>query len=63
MRKAYCGMIAIDDTTLIILAGRGIPSGDIQLGSRFVKNTAQSDGSGTIGWTNELHKYDLNMGK
>ena len=60
MRKAYCGMIAIDTTTLIIAAGRGIPSGDIQPGSRFVKNTAFSDGRG---YTNELHKYYLNIGE
>ena len=60
MRKAYCGMIAIDTTTLVIMAGRGIPSGDIQPGSRFVKTTADSDSSG---WTNELHKYDLSIGK
>ena len=59
MRKAFCGMIAIDATTLIIAAGNGIPSGDIQPGSRFVKDTAVSDGSG---YTNELHKYDLNIG-
>ena len=60
MRKAYCGMIAVDATKLIILAGKGIPSGDIQPGSRFVKDTAFSDGSG---YTNELHKYDLNIGE
>ena len=60
MRKAYCGMIAIDATTLVIIAGKGIPSGDIQPGPRFVKNTADSDGRG---WTNELHKYDLNIGE
>ena len=60
MGKAHCGMIAIDATTLIIVAGNGIPSGDIQPGSRFVKDTADSDGSG---WTNELHKYDLNIGE
>ena len=60
MRKAFCGMIAIDATTLVIVAGDGIPSGDIQLGSRFVKDANFSDGSGT---TNELHKYDLNIGE
>ena len=60
MRKAHCGMIAIDATTLVIMAGRVIPSGDIQPGSRFVKETAVSDGSG---YTNELHKYDLNIGE
>ena len=59
MRKAFCGMIAIDPTTLVILAGKGILSGDIQPGSRFVK-TAKSDGRGR---TNELHKYDLNIGE
>ena len=60
MRKAYCGMIAIDATTLVILAGYGIPSGDIQPGSRFVKDAVFPDGRG---WTNELHKYDLNIGE
>ena len=60
MRKAFCGMIAIDATTLVIVAGQGIPSGDIQPGSRFVKNTDFSNGRG---WTNELHKYDLNIGE
>ena len=60
MRKAFCGMISIDASTLVIVAGDGIPSGDIQPGSRFVKDTADSDGSGC---TNELHKYDLNIGE
>ena len=60
MRKAFCGMIAIDATTLVIVAGRGFLSGDIQPGSRFVKDTHLSDGSG---WTNELHTYNLNIGE
>ena len=60
MRKAFCGMIAIDATTLIIVAGHGIPSGDIQPGSRFVKDTDFADGRG---YTNELHNYDLKSGE
>ena len=47
------GMIACGDN-LALVAGRGVPDGPTQLGSTFVKNTEQRDGSG---WTNEFHIY------
>ena len=45
---------------ILIFGGRGVPSGPIQPGSEFVKDTDEFDGSG---WTNELHIFDLKEGE
>ena len=59
MRKASCGMISINDKTLCIVAGYGIPNATIQPGSQFVKDSRYTDGRG---YTNELHTYNLEEG-
>ena len=59
MREAGCGMVAYD-SNLVLFGGYGIPSGPTQPGAEFVKSSKYTDG---VGWTNELHTFDLIKGE
>ena len=59
MKKYGCGMITYG-CKILLFGGRGVPSGPIQPGAEFVKDTNQSDGSGL---TNEVHMFDLKEGE
>ena len=47
-------------SNLVLFGGYGIPSGTTQPGAEFVKSSMYIDG---IGWTNELHTFDLIKGE
>ena len=57
--KYRCRMIS-HDNQLLLFGGYGVPSGPIQPGAKFVKNTNYTDGSG---WNNELHAFCLKEGE
>ena len=57
MRKSSCQMIHLN-STLIVIGGYGIPSGELQSGSQFTEN--YQDGGG---WTNEIHVYNISQSK
>jgi hypothetical protein len=57
MRKVLCGMVHFHDDKLAVVGGYGYPSGPIQPGSVFFRNS--TDG---CGWTNEIHIFDINQG-
>ena len=59
MKKHGCRMITYD-CKILLFGGYGVPSGPIQPGAEFVKDTIASDGSG---WTNEVHIFDLKEGE
>ena len=59
MKKYRCRMITYG-CKILLFGGHGVPSGPIQPGAEFVKDTSQSDGSG---WTNEVHIFDLKEGE
>ena len=59
MAKIGCGMVSCGEGQLCVFAGLGLPTGPVQPGSTFIKNTPFTDGTG---WTNELHLYDINGG-
>ena len=59
MAKTRCGMVSCGEGQLCVFAGYGLPTGPLQPGSTFIKNTRFTDGRG---WTNELHLYDINGG-
>ena len=59
MRKAGCEMVSYG-SKLVLFGGCGIPSGPTQPGAEFVKSSKYTDG---IGWTNELHTFDLIKGE
>ena len=59
MRKMGCGMVA-HDSKLVLFGGYGFPSGPIQPGAEFIKNSRFTDGRG---WTNEVHTFDLKEGE
>ena len=54
-----CGMVS-HDNHLLILGGYGYPSGPTQPGAEFIKDSRHTDG---VGWTNEVHSYDLKEGE
>ena len=54
MKKESCGMVLFHGNKLAVIGGFGIPTGRIQPGSTFIRNTKFSDGSG---WTNEIHVF------
>ena len=56
MKKAGCGIIAYENS-VIVIGGFGIRNGPIQPGSEW-RNWRD-----TLGWTNEMNKYDLREGK
>ena len=55
MRKVGCGMV-VYGRKLVLYGGYGIPSGPTQPGAQFIED------SNGIGWTNELHMFDLEKG-
>ena len=59
MQKSDCQMIYYNDS-LIVIGGCGIPSGELQSGSRFTQLKYSHNGRG---WTNEIHKYHISQGK
>ena len=59
MRKYACGMITYGKK-LVLFGGCGFPSGPTQPGAQFVRDIRCNDG---IGWTNELHMFDLEDGE
>ena len=60
MRKTGCRMIPVCHDTLALFGGYGIPRGDIQAASSFIKDDRFSDGRG---WTNEFHIFNVTEGK
>ena len=60
MRKYGCRMISYEGDKLALFGGYGIPTGPIQPGSKFIKNTwSTADGRG---WTNEFHLFHAREG-
>ena len=59
MAKTECGMVSCGEGQLCVFAGFGTPTGPVQPGSTFIKDTNYTDGRG---WTNELHLFDINGG-
>ena len=60
MKKIGCGIIYYQHS-LIVCGGFGIPSSEIQAGSNFIKNT-KSKSKHVIGWTNEIHVFNISEG-
>ena len=60
MKKSYCAMITRNEEEILLFGGFGIPSGPIQGGSSFVVNHRRSN---HVGWTNELHSFNLKEGE
>ena len=58
MKKGSCGMVLFHGNKLAVIGGFGVPTGRIQPGSTFIRNTKFSDGSG---WTNEIHVFSQGM--
>lgn len=58
MKKTGCRMV-IYDSKIVLFGGYGEPSGPIQPGAQFDKVT----GTGSSGWTNELHTFNLKEGE
>ena len=58
MRMIGCGIIYYNNS-LVICGGFGFPSGEIQAGSQFIKHSKFKDG---IGWTNEIHMFNISEG-
>ena len=58
MKKCSCGMVLFHGDKLAVIGGFGVPTGCIQPGSTFIRNTRFSDGSG---WTNEIHVFTQSM--
>ena len=59
MRKAWCGMVHFHDDKLAVIGGYGCLNGPIQPGSVFIRNSKATSG---IGWTNEIHIFDISQG-
>ena len=55
MRKIGCGMVSFFQDRLATFGGYGIPTGPIQPGAMFIKDSFDSG----VGWSNELHAFDL----
>ena len=58
MRKYGCGLIIVRDK-LVLIGGRGIPTGPIQPQATFARDTRFTDGSG---WSNEVHEFNMSQG-
>ena len=59
MPKDSCGIINTNATTLFMIGGKGIPTGSLQPGSKFVQSKQFKDGRG---WSNEIHCFDIPSG-
>lgn len=59
MKKEGCGMVHYGQQ-LFIMGGYGEPSGHVQPGATFIKNTDDPDNRG---WSNEFHCFNLKVGK
>ena len=58
MRKYGCRMISYEGDKLALFGGFGYPTGPIQPGSKFIKNTRYTG----YGWTNEFHLFNTREG-
>ena len=54
--KAGCGLIALNEKTLVCFGGYGIKPTHVQPGSTFNRDI------GSEGWTNEFHLFDIQEG-
>ena len=54
--KVGCGLIAVNERTLVCFGGWGIEPTHVQPGSSFTR------GYGSVGWTNEFHLFDTQEG-
>ena len=59
MSKFGCQMISYEGDKLALFAGLGIPTGPTQSGSKFIKDTRFTYGSG---WSNEFHLFHTREG-
>ena len=59
MRKIWCSMVHFHDDKLAVIGGYGHPNGPVQPGSEFIRNPTATSG---IGWTNEIHIFDISQG-
>ena len=59
IKKLRCAMISHNEE-IVLFGGRGIPTGPIQQGSKFIVDNKFTDGRG---WTNELHSFNLQEGE
>ena len=55
MRKVWCGMVSFSQDKLATFGGYGHPTSPIQSGATFIKNPFSSG----MGWSNELHVFDI----
>ena len=55
MKKVGCALICFTQTKIVVIGGYGLPHGQLQRGSSFVRDKSSSDGKG---WTNEIHIFD-----
>ncbi len=64
MKKAGCRMVIYKEY-VIVMGGFGIRNGPIQNSSEWMKVVAKDNDRdpNTVGWTNEMHKYDLKEGE
>ena len=62
MKKSACGMIVCENS-VIVVGGFGLRNGPIQPGSEWEKLRGDDEDPSIVGWTNEMHKYDLREGK
>ena len=60
MRKWECGLVCFRGCVLTCFGGYGIPNDPIQSGSEFVRDERYMHIK--LGWTNELHAFDLRKG-
>jgi N-acetylneuraminic acid mutarotase len=59
MRKRGSRMVTYDNK-LVLLGGYGYPTGPTQPGAEYVMDSSCTSG---VGWTNELHTFDLQEGE
>ena len=59
MAKISCGMVHFHNDKLAVIGGYGCPNGPVQSGSKLLRNSNVTDGSG---WTNEIHIFDISQG-
>jgi hypothetical protein len=52
--------MVVNGNKLILFGGYGFPSHPIQPGAQFTEDSRYTNG---VGWTNELHMFDLEEGE